>query len=149
MILVTGGSGFVGSHVVELLLQHGCKVRVLEHCISGNLTTIPPKYKDLLEIVYGDIRNPDTCLSITKNVEGVIHLAAAIHVDDSISAPREHWNHNVYGTFNLLEGMRANDIKRLTYLSTAEVYGNVVSTMANETTPVDPQSPYAASKYAS
>ena len=119
-------------------------MRALQHCCSRNADAVK---SDLVETVYGDIRNPDTCLSICRGVDGVIHLAALIHVDDSRKVPREYWDVNVGGTFNLLEGARLGGVKRFTYMSTAERFGSVAPPMADDQTPVNASSPYAASKY--
>jgi len=144
-ILVTGGSGCLGSHVVENLLNRGIETRVLQHCLSRNADFLLPFYKGRLEIAYGDIRNPDTCLVACKGVDSVIHLAAAINVDESRGIAREYFEHNVLGTFNVLEACRVNDVKRVTYMSTFERFGNVVG-IADEHTECNPSSPYAASK---
>lgn len=147
LICVTGGSGFLGSYVTENLLKKGHKVRVLQHCISSHSQHLLKDYPEQLQICYGDVRNPSTCMEITAGVDGVIHLAAAIHVDESRNVPYEYWMHNVYGTFNMLEAVRQNKVPKILYMSSAEIYGNVVPLMANEDTPAKPSSPYAASKF--
>lgn len=144
---MTGGSGFLGSYITENLLAKGHKVRVLQHCISQHSQHLLKDYPERLQICYGDVRNPSTCTEITSGVDGVLHLAAAIHVDESRNVPYEYWMHNVYGTFNIMEAIRKNKVPKMLYMSTAEVYGNVVPLMANEDTPIRPSSPYAASKF--
>ncbi|MFX0132123.1 MAG: GDP-mannose 4,6-dehydratase [Candidatus Hodarchaeota archaeon] len=146
IVVVTGGLGFIGSHVVENLLMRDFKVRIIDRRLDSNLFID----KNNVELIRGDIRNPDFTYEAIKGADYVIHMAALINVDQSIDAPRAFWDNNVYGTFNLIESIRREPkIKKIIYMSTCEIYGNIVKNKANEKFPDPvPRSPYAASKFA-
>ena len=145
-VLVTGGAGFIGSHVVERLLELGHEVVVvLDKVCPGNVWHLGNEIK----LVKGDIRNFEDCREAVKGVDTIIHLAALIHVDRSIQEPLEFYETNVRGTMNLLEAVRHEpSVKKFVYMSTAEVYGNIPWGLFKETDLCDARSPYAASKYA-
>jgi len=145
-VLVTGGGGFIGSHVVERLLKLGHDVVVvLDKADPDKVLHLG----DRVKFVKGDIRRPEDCREAVKGIDAIIHLAARIHVDLSIHAPLEFYETNVRGTMNLLEAVRHNSsVKKFVYMSTAEVYGNRSHGLLKETDLCDARSPYAASKYA-
>jgi len=145
-ILVIGGCGFIGSHLVEELLQRGNKVTVVGfHCHLENLAHLEGKYKS----IRGDIRDKDFIDSvIDADVEGILHLAALINVDQSIQSPKLFFHTNVMATVNIMEAARKRNVPKLLYMSTCEVYGNIPRGKADETHPTNPRSPYAASKFA-
>lgn len=145
-ILVTGGAGFIGSHVVDLLLKQGHEVCVVfDKTKPGKIKHVEKK----VSFVHGDIRNLEDCMIAVKDVEAVIHLAALINVDHSIDEPTAFYETNVQGTQNLLEAVRLEpSVKKLVYMSTCEVYGNVPTGKVNEEALCIPRSPYASSKYA-
>lgn len=145
-VVVTGGLGFIGSNVVENLLQKDYKVRIVDrHSDSSLFDGIKN-----VEIFQGDIREPDFAHHAIQGADSIIHLAALINVDYSIDAPRAFWENNVYGTFNIIDGVRREEkIKKLVYMSTCEVYGNIPVGKVKEDFPdPKPRSPYAASKFA-
>ena len=145
-IVVTGGYGFIGSHLVEELLQRGNEVKVIGFpCHLDNLQAV----KDRIEFVNVDIRDRDAInKAIDAEVEGILHLAALINVDQSIQSPEPFFETNVRATLDIVEVMRKKNIPKLLYMSTCEVYGNVPEGEADENYPTNPRSPYAASKFA-
>lgn len=145
-ILVTGGAGFIGSHIVDQLLKSGDTVIVLfDKTRAGKIAHV----ENEVEWVHGNIKNFKLCQKAVKDVDAVIHLAALINIDHSIQTPLPFYEVNVKGTQNLLEAVkREPSVKKFTYMSTCEVYGNVPKGKANEKAPCYPRSPYASSKYA-
>lgn len=147
-VLVTGADGFIGSHLVEMLLARGAKVRALSLYNSFNhqgwLEDIAPSNQ--LEVVAGDIRDPFFCKTITKDVDGVFHLAALIAIPYSYIAPSSYIDVNVTGTLNICQAAMENKVKRLIHTSTSEVYGTAIYVPIDEKHPLQPQSPYSASK---
>ena len=143
--LVTGGAGFIGSHLVEELLHRGESVRVLDNFSSGrreNLDALPGK----LEILEGDLRDAGTIKAAVRNVDVVFHLAAFISVPKSMEDPETCFAINVGGTVNLLEAARQAGTHRVVVSSSAAVYGNTSVFPTTEETPLQPLSPYAVSK---
>ena len=153
--LVTGGAGFIGSHLVESLLLHGQKVEVLDNLSSGkneNLAEIKRNvgaelYKNL-KINFGDIRNIDDCLGATENIDFVLHHAAMGSVPSSIDDPQLCHEVNTAGTLNMLRASVKNKVKRFLYASSASVYGDDPSLVKFENSQPCVLSPYAASKMA-
>lgn len=147
-VLVTGADGFIGSHLVESLLAQGAKVRALSYYNSFNywgwledITTNPD-----LEIVSGDIRDNNFCLKITEDIEIVFHLAALIAIPYSYVAPDSYVDTNVRGTLNICQAAVRNKCKKVIHTSTSEVYGTAQYVPIDEKHPLQPQSPYSASK---
>ncbi|MBK9193328.1 MAG: SDR family oxidoreductase [Crocinitomicaceae bacterium] len=147
-ILVTGADGFIGSHLVEKLLAEGCRVRALSYYNSFNywgwLEQIKPN--PLLEVISGDIRDPHFCKEITKNTDVVFHLAALIAIPYSYVAPDSYVDTNVKGTLNICQAAKENGVQRVIHTSTSEVYGTALYVPIDEKHPLQPQSPYSASK---
>ncbi|MDD5023456.1 MAG: SDR family NAD(P)-dependent oxidoreductase [Candidatus ainarchaeum sp.] len=153
-ILVTGGGGFIGSHVTEELVRRGAVVRCFLKYNSkgnlGNLVKIPKEIFDKLEIVRGDIRDLEDVKKALKNCEVIIHMAALISIPYSYENPRGYFETNALGTLNVLEAARENlGIKKIVVTSTSEVYGTGKYSPMDENHPLQAQSPYAASKIAS
>jgi NAD dependent epimerase/dehydratase len=146
--LVTGADGFIGSHLTELLLEKGYKVRALAQYNSFNnwgwLEDVP-RNKDL-EIVTGDVRDPHFCKSFTQEIDIVFHLAGLIAIPYSYIAPDSYVGTNVLGTLNLCQAARDNGVGRFVHVSTSQVYGTAQYVPIDEKHPKHPQSPYAASK---
>ncbi len=146
--LVTGADGFIGSHLVELLLSKGHKVRALSVYNSFNnwgwLEDIHSN--ESLEIISGDIRDPFFCQEITKDVDTIYHLAALIGIPYSYIAPDSYVDTNVKGTVNICKGALQNKVKRIIHTSTSEVYGTAKYVPIDEEHPLQSQSPYSASK---
>ena len=146
-ILITGGAGFIGSHLTDLLLKQGNFVRILDNFSSGKLKNLPTGNPNL-EILTGDIRNQDEVAEAVKGIDGVVHLAAVASVQASVEDPDSTHGSNFIGTLNLLEDCRREKIKRFLYASSAAVYGDVTTLPVSEDTPLNPLTPYAADKLA-
>lgn len=145
--LVTGGAGFIGSHLVESLIAHGHSVRVLDSFSTGrweNLAAV----QDQIEVIEGDIRDPQVVERAMDGVEIVAHLAAIVSVQASLESPRETMDVNVEGTLNLLEAAHQAKARRFLFASSAAVYGDHPELPLQEDFPLHPLSPYAASKAA-
>ncbi|OKY24697.1 NAD-dependent 4,6-dehydratase LegB [Thalassotalea sp. PP2-459] len=149
-ILVTGADGFIGSHLVEMLLSQGHHVKALAQYNSFNywgwLEDIAQH--DNLEIVSGDIRDPHFCRHITQDIDTVYHLAALIAIPYSYVAPESYVSTNVTGTLNICQACLDNKVSRVIHTSTSEVYGTAQYVPIDEKHPLQAQSPYSASKIA-
>ncbi len=149
-VLVTGGAGFIGSHLTELLVTQTSRVRVLVHYNSldrlGWIDHLPPQIKDSIEIFKGDIRDPNGVREAMKGCQTVFHLAALIGIPYSYHSPDTYVDTNVKGTLNVLQAARQLGVERVIHTSTSEVYGTARFVPITEEHPVNPQSPYAATK---
>lgn len=147
-VLVTGASGFIGSHLCERLVENGYKVKGFVKYNSRNfwgwLESSP--YKNEIEVVIGDIRNCDVLNDAMKDVDTVFHLAALIGIPYSYRSPNAYVDTNISGTLNLLQTAKDIGIRRFIHTSTSEVYGSPQVVPIREEQPVNPQSPYAATK---
>lgn len=147
-ILVTGADGFIGSHLTSLLLRRGFSVRALAQYNSFNswgwLEDIPASPE--LEIVTGDVRDPDFCRHITKGCDTVMHLAALIAIPYSYVAPDSYVDTNIRGTLNMCQAALHEGVRRIIVTSTSEVYGTALRVPIDESHPRQPQSPYSATK---
>jgi nucleoside-diphosphate-sugar epimerase len=143
--LVTGGAGFIGSHLVEELLRGGASVRVLDNFSTGKRENLEAFQGDL-EILEGDLRDKELIHSATRDVELVFHLAAFISVPQSMQEPEECFAVNVAGTNYLLEAARQAGVRKVVLSSSTAVYGDPDKFPTDETTPLHPLSPYALSK---
>jgi len=147
-VLVTGADGFIGSHLVEMLVGQGFQVRALSQYNSFNYWGWLEDLDCLseIEVVAGDVRDPNFCREITKDIDVVYHLAALIAIPYSYVAPDSYVSTNVLGTLNLCQAARDNGCARVLHTSTSEVYGTAQYVPIDEKHPVQPQSPYSASK---
>ena len=147
-VLVTGADGFIGSHLTEALLDKGYKVRALAQYNSFNnwgwLEDIAPRQD--LEIVCGDVRDPDFCREICRGIDTVYHLAALIAIPYSYLAPDSYVDTNINGTLNMCQAARDAACRRIVVTSTSEVYGTAKYVPIDEKHPRQPQSPYSATK---
>jgi len=147
-VLVTGADGFIGSHLTEALLLKGYEVKALAYYNSFNnwgwLESIPQNKN--LEIVIGDVRDPHLCLTLSKGVDIIFHLAALIAIPYSYVAPTSYVDTNVTGTLNICNAAKINGNVRVIVTSTSEVYGTARYVPIDEKHPKQPQSPYSASK---
>lgn len=143
-VLVTGGAGFIGSHLVEQLVECGARVTVLDNLSTGNLDNLK-NVMHKITFIHGDITDKKVCLAATHEQDIIFHLAAFISVPDSIEMPEECHATNVDGTFNLLESARINKVKRFVFSSSAAVYGTRDGVCA-ETDHCHPESPYGFTK---
>ena len=146
--LITGADGFIGSHLTELLLEKGYNVRALSYYNSFNfwgwLEDIPASSN--LEIVTGDIRDPHFVKHIMKDMNIVFHLAALIAIPYSYVAPDSYVDTNIKGTLNICQAAKENGCERVIHTSTSEVYGTAQYVPIDEKHPLQPQSPYSATK---
>jgi UDP-glucose 4-epimerase len=143
--LVTGGAGFIGSHLVEELLRMGASVRVLDNFSSGKRENLEAFHGDL-EILEGDLRDEEAVKAAIRDVELVFHLAAFISVPQSMVDPEECFAVNVAGTIKLLEAARRAGVHKIVLSSSTAVYGNPDTFPTGEEAPQRPLSPYALSK---
>ncbi len=145
--LVTGADGFIGSHLVDLLLSRGIKVRALCQYNSFNSWGWLDNVRHPgLEIVCGDVRDAAFCRHISRDVDTVFHLAALIAIPYSYVAPESYVDTNVTGTLNMCQAARDMGVERLIVTSTYEVYGTAQYVPIDEKHPRQPQSPYSATK---
>lgn len=151
-MLVTGAGGFIGSHLVETLVRAGAQVRAMVHYSSagdaGLLAYLERGVLSEIEIVAGDIRDPEMVAETVAGRAAVFHLAALIAIPYSYAAPRSYLETNLLGTLNVLEAARRHGVERIILTSTSEVYGTAQQVPMSEDHPLAAQSPYAASKTA-
>ena len=145
--LVTGGAGFIGSHIVRELIRQGQHVTVLDNLSGGKLENLEP-VEDKITFIEADICDFSALLKACKGVDYVLHLAALISVAESVAKPQETAQINVQGTVNVLEAAKQCGVKRVVFSSSAAVYGTRPELPYKEDTPIDCQSPYAWSKQA-
>ncbi len=145
--LITGGAGFIGSHLVKELVRQGQQVTVLDNLSGGKLENLAA-VKDSICFIKADIRDAAALIEAFASVDYVLHHAALISVAESMAKPQETAEINVQGTVNVLEAARANHVKRVVFASSAAVYGTRPELPYTENTPIDCQSPYAWSKQA-
>ena len=148
-VLVTGGAGFIGSHLVDRLVAEGYSVRVVDNLSSGRLENLRRHLKsNTIELIIGDLKNLQTALKAVEGIDVVFHLAANPEVRVSTTNPEIHFNENVLATFRLLEAMRKKSVKELVFASSSSVYGEPEKIPVGEDAPIKPVSVYGASKAA-
>ncbi len=148
-ILVTGGAGFIGSHLVDRLVKEGFGVKIIDNLSSGRLENLAQYRGDpRVEVVMGDLKKMEDALKAVDGVDAVFHFAANPEVRVSTTNPETHFNENVVATFNLLEAMRRKDVKELVFASSSSVYGEPEQIPVSEDAPIRPVSVYGASKAA-
>ena len=149
-VLVTGAGGFIGSHLVEELVVKGCRIRAFIHYNSFNrwgwLDYLQKPLLDSIDIFSGDIRDPHGIKKAMEEIDVVFHLAALIGIPFSYHSPDTYVDTNVTGTLNVLQAARELDVERIIHTSTSEVYGTAQYVPITEEHPINPQSPYAATK---
>ncbi len=144
--LVTGGAGFIGSHLVETLLQRGQRVRVLDNFLTGKRENLAP-FLDRIELVEGDLRDLDACARSVEGIDYVLHQAALPSVPRSVADPFTTDEINVRGTLNILWAASRAKVRRLTFASSSSVYGDEPGLPKREGVEGKPLSPYAVSKF--
>jgi len=151
-VLVTGSDGFIGSHLVEKLVDEGAVVRAFVCYNSFNswgwLEALPPERLDSIEVFAGDIRDQGRVHAALQGMDAVFHLAALIGIPYSYHSPESYVSTNVTGTLNVLLSARAHGLERVLVTSTSEVYGSARDVPIDEAHPLSPQSPYSATKIA-
>ena len=148
--LVTGGAGFIGSHLVDKLVEQGWFVRVIDNLSSGRLENLS-KYIDAsehnVEVIIGDLKNKIDCIKAIEDINIVFHFAANPEVRVSTISPETHFNENVLTTFNLLEAIRQKgNVQYFVFASSSSVYGEPKEIPVDELAPLRPVSVYGASK---
>ncbi len=141
--LVTGGAGFIGSHIVERLINEGHYVRVLDDFSTGdlaNLTFIKKDHRDQFECIFGDIRNKAICNRVCQNIDYVLFQSARKSVPESLKNPQEYNDVNINGLVNMLQASVDNKVKRFVFASSSSVYGK------SECEKLSPIYPYALTK---
>ncbi len=149
-VMVTGAGGFIGSHLVDRLAALGYKVKAFVHYNSRNSWgwLESSMYKDEIEVISGDIRDADIVRLAMHKVDTVFHLAALIGIPYSYYSPEAYVETNIKGTLNVLQAAKDLGVSRIIHTSTSEVYGSAQFVPITEAHPVNPQSPYAATKSA-
>jgi len=149
-ILVTGADGFIGSHLTEMLVNNGYQVKALSQYNSFNYWGWLEDIECInqIDVLSGDIRDPHYCKKITKDIDVIFHLAALIAIPYSYIAPESYVDVNIKGTLNICQAAIENRCQRLIHTSTSEVYGTAQYVPINEAHPLQPQSPYSATKIA-
>lgn len=150
MYLVTGGAGYIGSHMAYLLLDMGYEVVIFDNLEVGHIEVIN-KMKTLFKSVHfvkGDLRNKEDIDKVFKNykIDGVIHFAAYSLVGESVIQPKKYWRNNVYGTLNLLDSMVENNVLKIVFSSTCATYGEPKYIPIDELHPQNPINPYGQTK---
>ncbi|MCI5129978.1 MAG: SDR family NAD(P)-dependent oxidoreductase, partial [Candidatus Electrothrix sp. EH2] len=151
-VLVTGADGFIGSHLVEKLVQLGCNTKAFVVYNSFNswgwLDYSPKEIKNSIEIFSGDIRDPHGVKEAMKGCDVVMHLAALIAIPYSYHSPDTYVDTNIKGTLNVLQAARELEVEKVVHTSTSEVYGTAQFVPISEDHPLQGQSPYSATKIA-
>ena len=149
-VLVTGGAGFIGGHLIERLLADGAEVTALVRYNSrgerGTLDWLDPELVANVNVVAGELRDIESVSRATRGVDVVMHLGALIAIPYSYVNPRDYFEVNVLGALNVAQAALAADVSRVVHISSSEVYGTAREVPITETHPIEPQSPYAASK---
>ena len=148
--VVTGGAGFIGSHICDLLLKRGDRVRVLDNFSSGrisNIEALQHEYPGRLEVFEGDIRDPGILRGVMEKATAVFHQAAMVSVQKSVEAPLEANSVNLEGTLTVFQAAREAGVNKVVYASSTAIYGNSEELPKRETMAAEPVSPYAAAKY--
>ncbi|MEO6729279.1 MAG: UDP-glucose 4-epimerase GalE [Candidatus Dojkabacteria bacterium] len=146
-ILVSGGAGYIGSHMVKSLLEHGYDVTVWDNFSNSSLKNLE-KVQEItgkkIEVVDIDLRK--VIKQNLLDIDTIVNFAALKSVGESVKDPLAYYENNVYGTVNLLNFAKANSINKFIFSSTSAVYGNAPTEVVNEETPTNPESPYGESK---
>jgi UDP-glucose 4-epimerase len=142
-VLVTGGAGFIGSHLTDALVARGDEVVVLDNLVTGRRENVPAEAK----LVEGDVAEPDAVIGAIAGCEVVFHQAALGSVSRSVERPLDTDRTNVHGTLNVLEAAHQAGVRRVVMASSSSVYGGAKQLPTPESAPLTPRSPYAVSKH--
>jgi UDP-glucose 4-epimerase len=144
-VLVTGGAGFIGSHLAEALVNGNCRVTILDNLSSGNQMNLEP-FKDRITFYQGDIRQRDILEKAAQDCDVIFHLAAVVAVQNTIDNPVESTEINDIGTLNVFEAARSQNVRRIVFSSSCAVYGDDPLLPKSESMNPKPTSPYAVHK---
>ncbi len=148
-ILITGAAGFLGSYLSEKYVNEGHIVYGIDNLLNGNLNNVRTLlHRKNFKFIHDDVRNKGIYSKLPTDLDAIFHLAAQIHVDRSIVNPQETFDINVTGTMNVLEFARMNDVNKILFASTSEVYGSAKYVPMDEDHPLAAQHPYGVSKIA-
>lgn len=149
-LLITGACGFIGSHLTEMCVEQGYSVTAFDRYNSENHWgwLENSKYKSEIQVILGDIRDYDSVLKASKNIDAVMHLAALIGIPYSYDSPLAYIRTNIEGTYNILQASREREIDNILITSTSETYGSAQTKAIDENHPKVGQSPYSATKIA-
>jgi len=149
-LLITGACGFIGSHLTEMCVEQGYSVTAFDRYNSENHWgwLENSKYKSEIQVILGDIRDYDSVLKASKNIDAVLHLAALIGIPYSYDSPLAYIRTNIEGTYNILQASREREIDNILITSTSETYGSAQTKAIDENHPKVGQSPYSATKIA-
>lgn len=154
LYLISGGAGFIGSHIASALVARGDRVRVLDNLSTGALANLepldvgPPGSGGAVEFQEGSVTDPDSCHAATEAVDGIFHEAAQVSVPASVADPMGSYEVNVLGTHNLLEAARAAGVERFIFAASSAAYGESEELPKHEAMSPQPCSPYASGKVA-
>src|SRR5581483_12069733 len=146
-VLITGGAGFIGSHLVEALVARGERVRVLDNLATGHFNNLAA-VRDQIEFIEGDVADPQATDVAVRDIDVVFHLAALPSVPRSIKNPRATHDANLTGILNVLLAAREHPVQRIVYASSSSVSGNSPILPQQEDFPPQPLPPYAVTKHA-
>jgi len=144
--LITGGAGFIGSHLLDALLEQGYAVTVLDNFSTGRPQNLD-RVTDKIHLIECDISQPGVWQESFNNVDWVFHLAALADIVPSIEKPDVYYHSNVNGTFNVIEACKKNNVKKMIYSASSSCYGVPDEYPTNESAEIRPQYPYALTKY--
>ena len=145
--LITGGAGFIGSHLAEKLNESGQKITILDNLSSGHRRNIESLLGPNVQLVVGDIRDRDLVYRLMADCDGAFHLAALVSVPQSISHPDDSFTINLQGTLNLFEASRGQKQQKIVFASSAAIYGDVQQQPIKEECRDIPLSPYGLHKW--
>ena len=145
-VLITGGAGFIGSHVSELLLNKGYKIIIIDNFATGRLENLKKLNKSKIKIINADVSNYNKIEKNFKNIEYVFHLAALADIVPSIEEPDKYFKSNVTGTLNILKASKKHNVKKVIYAASASCYGIVRKFPTNENEKIITEYPYALTK---
>ncbi|MGM7700942.1 UDP-glucose 4-epimerase GalE [Pseudalkalibacillus sp. Hm43] len=145
MILVTGGAGYIGSHMVKLLLEHNYEVIIFDNLSMGHRASVP----EHVPFIKGDLNNHDQITQVFKKyaIKAVMHFAANCYVGESVNHPQKYYHNNIIGLIHLLDAMREANVKNLIFSSSCAVYGRPPKRLIDEKTVREPISPYGRTKF--
>ena len=145
--LVTGGAGFIGSHIVEALVSEGYKVRVFDSLIKGKMSSIQPLIDEgRVKFIEGDVRSRDAVDKAMQGTEYVYHTAG-VHIKRSVESPEEMIEANIKGSYNVFKSALDHGVKRVVFSSSSSIYGDPKKLPMSEEDPAEPVEPYGASKW--